>query len=622
MKKLKTSFPLLLPTPRQIHLQESHFDIPHSGVILINAHEPQKLLFSAKFLRSNLGFDWRIAAGGGVRQDEGIICLNLVPASIQNEQGYQLVITEKRIDLIAKHPAGIFYGSQTLRQLIAQSDGRLPNLRCSDWPDFPNRGVMLDISRDKVPAMATLYDLVDMLASWKINQLQLYTEHTFAYTAHETVWADASPMTGEEILDLDAYCRQRFIELVPNQNSFGHMHRWLKHAKYKHLAECPDGFVTPWGERHDEPFSLDPSNPESLGLMRGLYDELLPHFASRQINIGCDETFELGQGKNKELVEQVGEGRVYLDFLLKIYADLKSRGYTLQFWGDILMNHPQLVPELPKDLIALEWGYEAAHPFDAHCARYAEAGAPFFVCPGTSSWNTLVGRTANALENLRSAAHSGLQHGAVGYLNTDWGDSGHWQPLPISYLGFAYGAGVSWAYDRNYDVDITSKVSKFAFGDEANIMGKLAYDLGNLYLESELQPPNNSILFRVLQSTPEDLAVHAEQAEIRAAECRKILAQIDQIMEPLSKAAMQRDDADLMRSEFAWVADMLRHSCRRFMWALSLANGEEDLNTRTSLSQETEALMERYHQIWHARNRPGGFGDSLARMKAMRSHYL
>src|SRR5207342_333696 len=123
-----------------------------------------------------------------------------------------------------------------------------------DWPDFAVRGVMLDISRDKVPTMATLYEMVNLFASLKINQLQLYTEHTFAYSQHEEVWRNASPMTAEEIQFLDQYCKQRFIELVPNQNSFGHMERWLKHEKYRHLAESPDGSVWPDGTRIDEPF--------------------------------------------------------------------------------------------------------------------------------------------------------------------------------------------------------------------------------------------------------------------------------------------------------------------------------------------------------------------------------
>lgn len=88
-------------------------------------------------------------------------------------------------------------------------------------------------------------------------------------------------LTAEEILELDKYCKERFIELVPNQNSFGHLSKWLKYDRYKHLAECPDGFITPWGEKYG-PFSLSPAVPESIEFMENLFDELLPNFTSKK----------------------------------------------------------------------------------------------------------------------------------------------------------------------------------------------------------------------------------------------------------------------------------------------------------------------------------------------------
>src|SRR6266849_5392230 len=244
-------------------------------------------------------------------------------------------------------------------------------------------------------------------------------------------------MTGQQILELDQFCRQRYIDLVPNQNSFGHMHRWLKHDRYRPLAEVPEGldwpvFLSP------EPFSLAAADPGSIQLIKGLYDELLPHFSSRYFNVGCDETWDLGKGRSRELVEGRGKGRVYLDFVQAISAAVREHGRIMQFWGDIIVQHPELVPELPKDAIALEWGYEADHPFDQDGECFAQAGVKFYVCPGTSSWMSLLGRTDNAIANLRSAALNARKHGAIGYLNTDWGDYGHWQTLPVSYLGFAY----------------------------------------------------------------------------------------------------------------------------------------------------------------------------------------
>jgi len=174
----------------------------------------------------------------------------------------------EHIDIAASSPAGFRYAAATLQQLLEAGAGAIRCMQIDDWPDFAHRGVMLDISRDKVPTMATLFMLVDLFAELKINQLQLYTEHTFQYAKHPDVWSDLSPMTPEEIRELDEYCRARFIELVPNQNSFGHMARWLKHPRYADLAEAPDGFTFPWGLRHAGGFTLNPLDPRSLELGR------------------------------------------------------------------------------------------------------------------------------------------------------------------------------------------------------------------------------------------------------------------------------------------------------------------------------------------------------------------
>jgi hypothetical protein len=152
----------------------------------------------------------------------------------------------------------------------------------------------------------------------------------------------------------------------------------------------------------------------------------------------------------------------------------------MQFWGDIILNHPELIPELPEGAIALAWGYEAEHPYADQCAKFAAAGVPFYVCPGTSAWNTIVGRTENAVGNLLNAAENGLASGASGYLVTDWGDGGHWQQLPISYLGYAYGAALSWAVNPNRVADLPRLLDRYAFQDRAGVLGQMAYDLGNV----------------------------------------------------------------------------------------------------------------------------------------------
>ena len=559
-----------------------------------------------------MGFNWETIACPAP-PNQTCLSLKVDAAKVTQIQGYQLDISPGGITVIAHDDAGVFYAVATLIQILKHAGNPLPCMSIRDWPDFPARGVMLDISRDKVYRMETLYDLVDRLAGWKINQLQLYTEHTFAYPTHRIVWQDASPMTGEEILYLDHYCRDRYIELVANQNSFGHMTRWLKHPEYAHLAEVQGAFDVPWGTMQG-PFSLAPVEPGTSELVFGLFDMLLPHFSSNQVNVGCDETWDLGFGKSKALCEAQGTGVVYLDYVLSLYTNLTRRGKTMQFWGDIIIQHPELVARLPHDLIALEWGYEADHPFDQHGEQFAASGIPFYVCPGTSAWNTIAGRTDNCLGNLRNAAVNGSRHGAIGFLNTDWGDNGHWQMLPVSYLGFIMGAAYSWCTASAEGVNVQAALSRFGFDDPTGTMGALAYDLGNVYHLAGYEPGNASALYGLIAMDLAEIADHPGLNRQAMHDCQEA---IDAIMDRIADERMDRPDAALVREEFTLTAQFLRHACQRGLMALN----DPTALDRQDLAEEMSGLIDQYRAIWLKRNRPGGLGDSMARFIALLAEY-
>jgi hexosaminidase len=611
---------LLLPAPRKISFGTGNFVLPDSGLLAIGAN----ILFSeARFVQQafadNATTHYEIVVGSDYTNT--ILSLSIDSAN-QHAQGYRLTIDNHGIAIIAADAAGIYYGICTLRQILQQYGKVLPFLSIEDWSDFPVRGVMLDISRDKVPTLQTVLDLVDRLASWKINQVQLYMEHTFAYRHHPEVWAKATPFTGEDILELDRFCRERHIELVPNQNSLGHMERWLKHKRYVPLAESPDGFEPPWGG-HMAPTTLNPLDPGSIELVTSMYDELLPHFSSRIFNVGGDEPWELGKGKSKPEVDARG-GRVYLEYMLKIYNEVTARDHQVQFWADIIVKYPDLVPELPKDITAMIWGYEggaeAAARWDHECKLVSSAGVPFYVCPGTSSWNSLAGRTDNSMDNCRLAAISGLKYGATGYLNTDWGDNGHWQPLSSSYLGFAYGAAVSWCYETNSDLDMPRALDLFAFEDQAGIMGKIAYDLGNVYLAFGEPHINGGTLVYALQLSHEDLEKRmAAQGGDRHAiieQLHSVTAQINTILAPINQADIHRPDATLIRDEFTQVAGLLRHSIDR----ICLLLGDEE-RAPDELGAELQSLVGQQRTNWLARNRPGGLDDSINRFDKRLDEY-
>ena len=555
---------------------------------------------------------------------KGDVLLAVDSAAIPHAEGYRLDVSARDIRIIGHDAAGVFYGAATLRQLLTlHRDGRLPRLHVEDWPDFPKRGVLLDVSRDKVPTLATLQALIDQLADWKLNQLQLYMEHTFAYQGHEIVWRDADPYTAADVQALDAYCRARHVELVPSQNSFGHMNRWLIHEEYQHLAECMKGIDHPFSKQ-PEPFGLCPIDPACLEFLAELYDQLLPNFASDLFNAGLDEAFDLGHGRSADACRGNGKMRVYVDFLQKVHRLVTERDHVMQFWGDIILCEPELIPELPKDAIALEWGYEADHPFAEDARHFAEAGLDFYVCPGTGSWNSLAGRTENTLGNLMSAARNGYAAGAEGLIITDWGDHGHPQPLPVSYLGFLAGAGVAWNHRTDLKaVDLPKLLDFHVFQDAAGAVGHVAYQLGNVYRLPGPQPWNASALFLLLYF-PERPLSHETLRGLSREGLAETLGAIDGAVEALRRARMNRPDGALIVEEFTWAAEMLQLAAHLGFARLTLDPDAPvralPTRLRHELVDDLQRLIAQHQRQWLVRNRRGELADSVRRMSDLLGH--
>jgi hexosaminidase len=545
--------------------------------------------------------------------------------AVPHPQGYHLTVRRDSLSLLAADPAGMFYGMMTLRQLLRQArhPGTLPCLSIEDWPELPVRAVMLDISRDRVPTMETLKRLIGLWAELKYNQVQLYTEHTFAYPAHPEVWRAASPLTPAEVEELDRFCAARAIELVANQNSFGHMERWLRHPAYKRLADATGPFPDPWGGWQPEPTTLNPLDPGSIELVASLYEELFPHFRSRQVNVGADEPIDLGHGRSAEAVRQLGAGRVYLDFLTKLHTEVTRRGRTMQAWADFLVRSPEVLSEVPRDLTALEWGYEHDHPFAAECRLLADAGLRFFVCPGTSSWNSIGGRGINARAAIRAAVREGLAAGASGFLIADWGDNGHWQQLPVSYPAWLCGAAAAWCPGREGEVDLERALSLHVLCDPAGGAARALLALQEVCTDEPARLHNATMLAVLLilrlqpyhEGTLQKFRGYAFQGEH---------ARILEAGRYLSNARPPGADGKLLVEEIAFTADLMEHAVRlgraRFATA-GLSTAEVPGEVRGLLSEELGGLVERYRRLWAARSRPGGLEDSAGRLLVLRETY-
>jgi hypothetical protein len=557
------------------------------------------------------------------------------PDALLGREAFALEIGAGAVKIRHGDANGLRYAEEALRQLRWQAPRGLPALRIEDAPDFPVRGYMLDVSRDRVPTRETLALLVGRMARLRLNHLELYTEHTFAYRGHETVWRDASPLDAADVRWLDALCQAHGIELAANQNVFGHMGRWLQHDAYRSRAEAPNGFRTKIGLELPAGVLAPTEDNAAFGL--ALCRELLACHASRRIHIGCDETFELGKGVSQAAVEARGRGRVYLDHLLRLMRPLLAEGCEVLFWGDILRHHPELVSELPKEgAVACAWHYEAPQEnlvlpdellalltefgvdraglagFAAHVEAFARSGLPFWVCPGTSSWNSLLGRLPNARGNLLDAAETGLARGACGYLITDWGDNGHMQPPSVSLAPLAYGAAVSWGLAANRDLALAEVLDAFVFEDAAGMLGANLETLGGLYAGTGLLGLNGSPLFTEL--VPDRLLGALGNPD--AASVRSVIETLDAEIAALSRARPGVPDGALIVRELQQAARLARHGAFR----IARKAGASERSSTALRRDLAEAIAEQ-QACWLLRSRPGGLADSVARLEQTLAGY-
>jgi hexosaminidase len=527
----------------------------------------------------------------------------------EQPEGYALTVSKNGIEVFVRDRSGLLPAAATLRQLLREYGRKIPLLKIRDWPDFPRRGVMLDISRGRVPKLESLLDLVEKLADFKINEFQLYTEHTFAYKKYQHIWQSWGALTAKDIQVLDKRCRELGIDLVPNQNSFGHLRYFLEDPKLKKLGELSEPFLAETKDFLRRPTTLAPNHPQTLPFVRGLYNELLPNFSSHFLNIGGDETWDLGKGQSKKICEKIGKGRVYLDFIKKLHREVSQHGKTMMFWGDIILKQPELISELPKDVIALNWGYEKNHPFEKETAQFKKAGIKFYVCPGTSTWQTLIGKHDNAFANLRAAAKAGKNSGAIGFLNTDWGDGGHPQPLAVSWPLFVAGAALAWNANSLDEKVLAEILNRDVFEDKTRKIAQVGIALGFAHQKLGVKTLNETPLGTVIAAPkPAEQELFCRNglkwfAKIPAKKIRATLNVIESQRKVLKK--LKSSKSKILVQELDLAARMAAQSCQFMLSQQAVAAGK--ISAAKKMAQhgirELTQLAKDFNAYWPLRNK-------------------
>lgn len=548
----------------------------------------------------------------------------------KSPQGYRIRIDSAGVTVESSSPVGHRYAEQTLGYLLAHYKHQVPPLIIEDWPSFPIRGVMLDVSRDRVPTERELGFITQSLQAMKINHVQLYTEHTFAYQGHEEVWKDWSPLTSSIVRRFQDFFSPQGIELSANQNCFGHLSKWLNHPKYQHLAETLGDWVfqnETEAFQRSGPFSLCPTDPKSIDFIKDLLGQLLPCFDSPLVNIGCDETFDVGWGRSKAEVEKRGRAAVYMDFVRQICGVVNSHGKRPMFWADIALTDPKSIPLIPKDMIGLAWGYEPDAKFGEWCSQLRSAGLEAWVCPGTSSWRSITGRTTERRANIRRAAREGVANGATGFLITDWGDSGHHQQWPIALNAIAEAADAAWNADNldSYDPRATSEA---IFIDTDSRVASWLDQLGDADLhmrrrggrvnpgEAPTHLRNSSVLFCDLHmldhpAKHDDEKLRRGLSTLPVEAWEQTLATLEALKSsrppPFSKRGIGLDSRIV--PELDHTLEVAHLAATRGLWRRT---GRYSASERAALAGRLRDIITEHRRLWHLRSREGGLEDSCS----------
>ncbi len=265
---------------------------------------------------------------------KGVLTLTLsqredLPASTE---GYILQVKDKQIIITSRGDAGLFYGCQTLLQLLEDARDQqagIPSCRITDYPGVPYRAIHLDLRFHLNPVLY-YYQLIDRLAKIKINAIIVELEDKLRYIKAPEVGA-ANAISIDEFAAISRYAHERNIDISPLVQGLGHAGHILKHNQYKHLRDDPN---SDW--------AFDALNPGTYDVQFALYEDAMKATPfGKYLHVGGDEVYNLGQS---ELAKKSGMKPVELQlyWLNKVSEFVKKSGRTPICWDDMFFKEAEL----------------------------------------------------------------------------------------------------------------------------------------------------------------------------------------------------------------------------------------------------------------------------------------
>jgi len=514
---------------------------------------------------------------------------------------------------------GVLHGTQTLLQLIRanQHDGKIPCLTIRDWPSLRWRCFQDDLTRGPSTKLDVLKRDLARGAFLKMNLWTYYMEYQYAWTKHPVLGPENGSLTPDELKALVKHGKTLGVDILGNQQSFGHFAHILKHDEYKHLRET-GGILCPVKE-------------ESYQLLDDLYSEVIPHLPLPFFNVCCDETWGLGKGPSKALAAKVGVGGVYARHMRRVHDLLKDKyGKRMMMWGDIILRHPDHLKEIPKDTIMLTWGYGARPSFEHQIVPFAESGYEFFVCPGVSCWSRILPDFGVAVTNIHNFVRDGARHGAIGMLNTAWDDDGENFNAP-SWHGYAWGAECAWNASKTSIEDFNRRIGAVLFGEKGDHFGQAIALLAQTHRLPGMHGMNNRRFWQ------NDLGAMKGSAAAERATATKLLAIVRPAIEHLEACQKQATaNADLL-DYFLFGARRMERIGQRALDRIEAAEAyraayEGPVAQAGPLVQKAEELMrrnrdahealgKRFAELWHRENKPYALDWTMRRYAAVVKRY-
>ena len=568
-----------------------------------NAHSHSAA--SIELLRVDSRQATKLLSDAGVKIDEAM-----------HDEGYVIVPTERGLAVIADTSAGVFYGAQTVKQLVTGngSSTTLHKALIRDWPAMRYRGLSDDLSRGPFPTLEFQKRQIQTMAAYKIDVYSPYFENTLQYQSNPVPGLPGGSMSREDVRELVDYASQYHVTIIPEQEAFGHLHHVLKYEQYAPLAETPMGNV------------LAPGQAGSLKLIGQWFNEIAAMFPGPFVHIGADETADLGKGQTQAAVAAEGLGAVYVDFLSHIHDQLAPLHRRLLFWGDIAMHDPPEVKRLPKDMIAVAWTYSPEpNGFEPWLKPYVDAGMETWVAPGVNNWSRVYPDNDYALRNIQGFVRDGQAAHSTGMLNTAWNDDGEGLFLNDWY-GVLFGAAAGWQAGSSDLAQFQNSYGLVFHGDRTGDINEAQREIIAIYQMLDQAKINEStdVLFWTdpwsadgqataaqLRPLIHDMRMHAERAITLIAQARATgpLREADAI-DALELGARRLDfigqkfeTADAIASSYqqaySWQADP--QNSKRIsgvLWSISGANGLcEDMRDGYSYSRL------QYSHLWLLENR-------------------